>query len=167
MIIPKWNKHYRTIVGTHDVGDDTLHIRFADGVETVVKKRQVIPHGINVSERDIFWERAWVSGDGMCLRVPTRDGDFEIPWDVMRRLTDPVFAKESAALAAEQARHIGARLRVLRKRQGLTQKRVAEMAGIQTSELSDIEHGRCDLSVSVLWKILAVMGCTAADLAAG
>ncbi|HEV2987929.1 MAG TPA: helix-turn-helix transcriptional regulator [Candidatus Angelobacter sp.] len=70
-----------------------------------------------------------------------------------------------AELAAKQAEHVGIRLRELRKQRGLTQAEVAEAAKIEPGNLSRIEKGHFDISTSTLWKVLAAMGYSLADLA--
>ena len=113
----------------------------------------------------IQWHRVRIARGGTHLVVPGAPADVEISWDLIRRLSDPQFAKEVAALAAEQARYIGSRLRRLREGRGLTQAQVSERAGLQPANLSRIENGHFDVATSTLWKVLAAMGYTPADLA--
>jgi DNA-binding XRE family transcriptional regulator len=56
--------------------------------------------------------------------------------------------------------HIGKRIAFLRKRQGLRQKDLANMAGIRCPRLSNIETGRNRPSISALVSIATALGLT-------
>lgn len=56
--------------------------------------------------------------------------------------------------------HIGKRIAYLRKRQGLRQKDLANMAGIRCPRLSNIETGRNRPSISALVSIATALGLT-------
>lgn len=53
---------------------------------------------------------------------------------------------------------IGRAVRRERREHGLTQEALALRAGISRAYLSDVERGKRDLSVTVLFKILAAFG---------
>ena len=53
---------------------------------------------------------------------------------------------------------IGRGVRRERRGHGLTQEALARRAGISRGYLSDVERGKRDLSVTVLFKILAAFG---------
>ena len=59
---------------------------------------------------------------------------------------------------------IGRQIREQRKRKNLTQERLAERAGISLSFLGHIERGSRKLSVDTLYKICAVLDCSADEL---
>ena len=157
----RWDaQEYLVIVGV-SVQDDKLQVTFAN--EDVV---QVAFSAITPSKAEfVDWEKAFVSADALHVTAPGKPKEIEIPWHVIRRLTDSQFARHMADCALNQARHIGARLRELRNRRGLSQAKVAAAAGIEPANLSRIENGRYDLSTSTLWKLLAAMGYSPADLA--
>lgn len=140
--------------------DDKLEVQFRNrDVVRLPVKNLPPPDGAKVD-----WERVRVAPEQDHLIVPRDGGSFQISWDLLRRLTDSAFARHVAELAEEQARYIGAALRRLREARGLTQAHVAEGAGIQVASLSRIENGHFDVASSTLWKLLAVMGCSASDL---
>lgn len=58
---------------------------------------------------------------------------------------------------------IGIRLRKLRMRQGLSQRRLARNAGVSNATISLIEHGRTDPSMGLLKRILDSMGVSFAE----
>jgi len=81
-------------------------------------------------------------------------------------LTDGEYAAYLAAAADEQARQVGLRIRALRTSRGLSSKELAERAGIAPQSLSRIEHGRHDVVLTTLQRILAAMGYALKDLVA-
>lgn len=62
--------------------------------------------------------------------------------------------------------HLGPALILLRKRQGLTQKAVAEAAGMNSSRLSNYESNNKNLSARSLWRLLTALDCSFVDLEA-
>lgn len=52
----------------------------------------------------------------------------------------------------------GARVKEIRCRKGINQKKLAELAGISNSYLSDIEVGRTNPSLKTLFKIAKALG---------
>jgi len=55
--------------------------------------------------------------------------------------------------------HIGNRISFLRKLQGLTQKELAEKAGLQRTHISRIESGKYAVTIDTLDTIARVLGC--------
>lgn len=156
----KWTKAYRTISGV-DPSTDYLVVKFANGDAPTIKCSALVLPDV----KKIKWHEARVAADGSHITVQAEPENLEIPWDVIRNVTDEAFARHMAKRASEQARYIGARLRELRENRGLTQAKVASIAGIEPSNLSRIENGHFDLSTSTLWRVLAAMGYSARDLA--
>lgn len=156
----KWALPYRTI-SRIEIKPDTLIVSFKDGGTATIKHSVLAPSGA----KKIRWHEARVEDDGSCINIPGDPVSLEIPWDVVRKLTDENFARHMAKIASEQAKHIGARLRELRESRGLTQAKVASIAGIEPANLSRIENGQFDISTSTLWRLLAAMGYSARDLA--
>ena len=66
--------------------------------------------------------------------------------------------------AAEQARTIGSKIRELRQARGLTARELAARTGITPQSVYRIEHGKHDVVLTTLGKILAAMGYTYRDL---
>lgn len=104
--------------------------------------------------------------DAFEIMVPTPPGEAHISWFTIRALTDRGFAAHLATMADKRARQVGLRIRELRDRRDLTSKEVAQRAGITPQSLSRIEHGKHDVVVSTLQRILAAMGYSLKDLAA-
>lgn len=61
-------------------------------------------------------------------------------------------------------RKLGARVREIRKRRGLTQARLAEKAGISTKYVGAIEGGGENPTVEILARLSAALGLRPADL---
>lgn len=156
----KWRGTYQKISEV-DVSGDYLIVRFAKGDAAKVKLSALEPPEL----KKLHWNEARIEGHGLYIRVPAEPEPLEIPWDIVRRLTDPEFARDMSQLAEKQSRYIGARLRELRTKRGLTQAKVSVIAGIEPANLSRIENGHYDVSTSTLWKLLAAMGYSARDLA--
>ncbi|MFD4993963.1 helix-turn-helix domain-containing protein [Cellulosimicrobium cellulans] len=62
---------------------------------------------------------------------------------------------------------LGSRVTEERKRRGLTQEELAELAGLSRPTISKIERGVQDVGVVVLCKIARVLGVAAASLLDG
>lgn len=54
--------------------------------------------------------------------------------------------------------NLGPRLKTLRAHQGLSQRKLASLAGVSNATISLIEHGRTDPSMGMLKRILDAMG---------
>jgi len=58
---------------------------------------------------------------------------------------------------------LGQQLRTLRQRRGLSQRKLANLAGVSNATVSLIEHGRTDPSMGLLRKILDTLGVSFAE----
>jgi len=58
----------------------------------------------------------------------------------------------------------GEKIRILRKERGLTLEQVAHKAGMQASNLSDIEKGKRDIRTQTLERIACAIGCSPTEL---
>jgi transcriptional regulator with XRE-family HTH domain len=59
--------------------------------------------------------------------------------------------------------NLGSQLKTLRQRRGLSQRRLAHLAGVSNATVSLIEHGRTDPSLGLLKKILDTLGVSFAE----
>ncbi|MDP9365568.1 MAG: helix-turn-helix domain-containing protein [Chloroflexota bacterium] len=147
-----WNTlDYQRIVSVrHRAG--VLTVGFADGATVTV-------------DVDAFQERPgtrdWdlVTHTAHEIVVPREaDEDDEIPWDVIRSLTDPAFERHLTDFAAESARCIGLRVRELREGARLTAHDLAERSGIPLQRLAAIEAGTDGVSLPALERLVTAMG---------
>ena len=157
----KWNNRNYLIIKAANFEKNKLEITFANGDVAQVSCSSLTPSWASKAQ----WAQSDISPDRLHLVVPAVPRNIEIAGHVIRSLTDPDFAAHMAERAAQQTMHIGTRLRELRKIRGLTQAQVADAAKIEPANLSRIENGHFDISTSTLWKVLAAMGYSPADLA--
>lgn len=127
----------------------------------MVAKAVLTPKGY-----EVYWQDGGISliDFGFALSVPAIPGRFHVPSYRIRLLTDKKFARHWNKMAAEQTRHIGKRLRELRKRKGLMQTEVASRVNMSQASISRIENGNFS-DMKIVWKILDAMGYNAGDLA--
>ena len=59
---------------------------------------------------------------------------------------------------------IGEKLRTLRKAAKLTERKLAELAGVSQSAVSEIEHGKKSPTLDTLLKLCSALGISVADL---
>jgi transcriptional regulator with XRE-family HTH domain len=59
--------------------------------------------------------------------------------------------------------HIGPRLKRLREHHGLSQRKLAQSAGVSNATISLIEHGRTDPSMGLMKRVLDAIGISFAD----
>lgn len=52
---------------------------------------------------------------------------------------------------------IGLRIKILRKERGLTQKELAYSCNLEKSNLSRIEHGKCNMTIGTLLRLCSVL----------
>jgi transcriptional regulator with XRE-family HTH domain len=64
----------------------------------------------------------------------------------------------------EVDQRVGARIRVVRTRAGLTQERLAERLGVETLSVSRFETGRRGVSIPTLFRIADALGVRVQDL---
>ena len=140
----------RMLSADYEAGVLTVH--FADGdiarvpAEDLLAGRDIVP----------AWDRLTCATYEIV--VPTTTVDLEIPWDVVRALTDPAFEQHLVDQAAESAKRIGARVRELREEQRLTERDLAERSGISPERLARIEAGADGISLPTLERLVAAMG---------
>ena len=59
---------------------------------------------------------------------------------------------------------VGQRIQKIRRAKGLTQQQLAEMVGISTNYLSDVERGKSSARIDNLVAIINALGCSADDV---
>lgn len=141
------------------VENGILTVQFADGDIVTIPVSQLLP-----GETQLALPPAFDLND-FEININTSDGQYAIPWDRIRILTDDEFAKEMVAAAEENSKSVGRRIKTLRERQNLTAKKLAERAGIAAQTITRIEKGQTDLSFGILKRILTAMGYSLSDLA--
>ena len=139
---------------------------FGNTDHITLRASTLLPH-----RPDARWDACtWPDGVHISIPVTPGTGDarsdtVDIPWDVVRTLTDADFAVHMAHRAEETARRTGSRLRRMRKARGLTAVELGKRVGMSQPSISRIENGGHDLSLGTLEKPLAAMGYSLSDLA--
>jgi hypothetical protein len=98
------------------------------------------------------------------IRVPTNHGEVDIPWDVLRYLSDATFHEEWDVAMDNANRIAGARLRTLREQRGLSVSQLSKRIGEDEAIIRGIEDGT-SAQPQLEARILAAMGYTYSDLA--
>ena len=150
-------EYLRMVAATY--ASNVLTVEFEDGFRTRVHISELDLDSTTVPD----WNRMIVAAYE--LVIPSNAGNIEIPWDVIRALSDPAFEQHLATKAAEQAHRIGRRLRKLRSDQGIDTAELATRAEVAVDQLERIERGEDGVSLPVLERVLHVMGCDWHDLA--
>jgi DNA-binding XRE family transcriptional regulator len=155
-----WDRaDYQRIASVERQGDQ-LVVGSEDGSRASVHARRVLPP----NTRDVDWDK--LDFNSYEIIISTAQGQIELPWSTVRILTDKEYGAHLAAAAEEQAKRIGLRIKELRQSRRLTSKELAERAGITPQSLSRIEHGRHDVVLTTLQRILAAMRYSLRDLVA-
>lgn len=133
-------------------------VRFGDGTKARVEIGQLEAYGV----RDDEWPLAR-AGD-YHVSVPTKPDDTEIPWDVLRYMTDSEFREHWDEVMFEAGRRVGARFREFREERNLRVAELAKRAGIEVTVLGKIESGKAAADFDLEERVLATMGCSFAAL---
>jgi DNA-binding Xre family transcriptional regulator len=156
---PRWHQQGYLLMTNVQPEGLWLVVSFADGDRVRVKADRLLPP----DTAPVDWDRLTFNSHE--IGVPSAEEIVIIPSDRVRVLTDKTFAAHLARMADEQARHVGRRIRELREARGLAGEELAERAGIDAGELSQIEEGQHEVVLPMLQAILAAMNCTVRDVA--
>ncbi|MHB8575607.1 MAG: helix-turn-helix domain-containing protein [Dehalococcoidia bacterium] len=140
--------------------DGRLTVLFADATWVEFDGRALLPTEAGTPR----WRDLSVDEFGDFIEVPTESGSVDLPADRMRALTDPAFGQHRLELALAEANRIGHRLRLLRERRGLSADEVATRAGLAPDVINRVERGQHDVILTLLDKILSVMGASFDEL---
>ena len=156
--VARWDApEYQRISSAHyEAG--TLTVHFDDGSEVMVDADRILPPRVG----EVDWGKLAV--DPYEITIPATDGEVEVPWSTIRVLSDKDYSAHLVTAAGEQARHVGQRIQELRRTRKLSSKDLAERAGITPQSLSRIEHGKHDVVLTTLQRILTAMGYSLRDL---
>ncbi|MFC1612678.1 hypothetical protein ACFL29_02405 [Patescibacteria group bacterium] len=145
--------------GKLPTGNYILHITFASGDKVSIDTKFIDSEGYS----DIKWQRVSLDPSGECILIEALPGPLVLTWNIIRRMTDWEFAKDTVKTHKDQQIEAGKLLRNLRKKINSTPQEIAEKAGIGLYKLALAEEG-VDLEMTMLWKILDAIGRNIADL---
>ena len=148
----RWDRFEYSCIRSASYREGSLAISFADGTEAVADVAGLLPSRFQRPR----WEEMSFSQHEVV--VPTDDGEIEIPFDVIRRATDPEYAAHWKAIAGEYYGGKGLRLQELRHSRNLSLDDVAARSGIVVAELERIEQGDPDLVTAHTTRVLEAMG---------
>lgn len=150
--IAPWNtRDYQRIVSVgYEAG--VLTVGFADGSTGAV---HVDAFRDRPGTRE--WDRATHTEHEIV--VPRQaDEDDEIPWDVVRSLTDPEYDRFLEERVVDSAKRYGARVRELRESARLTHHDLADRSGLPLRRVAEIEAGTDGISLPALERLVTAMG---------
>ena len=130
--------------------------------------------GLNVCFADGFVTSVpWVSVRGVrglsdvdCIElnpyevlIRTKHGEVvEIPWDVVRNVGDHDYRTQVEAIALEGQRKFGERLSGLRRRSGLSQRKLAELSGVGRVTIARLESASQSPRLETIQRLATAMG---------
>lgn len=136
--------------------DGCLTITFKNDDVVAVKPEQLTPERAD-------WSRVAV-GDGYYIEAPGETAMVEIPTTSIREITNPAYGRFSERSWRYTNRSIGAHLRRLRKRQGLTQQELARRIGARQPNIARLEKGEREPGIGTVASILAALDLDWADM---
>lgn len=156
---PWFTREYLRIAAAAWHGDE-LVVDFEDGTRARVDVAQLLQQQTGAD-----WER--LTFTPYEIIIPTDQGNAEVPWDVIRALSDRAFNQHLLDAAAEEAKSVGIRLTQLREERGLTVIVLAERAGIEPHVLSRFERGEDNVPLPTLQRIVAALECSLREFVVG
>jgi hypothetical protein len=154
----RWNTLAYQRIATTQFADGNLLVEFEDGSRVALDPRPLLPPQL----RHPDWSR--VVAQEYEIVVPTEDGPFEIPWDVIRVRTDPAYDSHWAEASRAAAERTGNRIRLLREARLLTIEDLSVRTGIAPAVLGRLERGLADSHEANAQVVLEAMGYVFADL---
>jgi transcriptional regulator with XRE-family HTH domain len=134
-----------------------VEVRFANGdTVTVPPDLLGVPHANFSVHVD--------SDDTTHVRVIAGTNVRDVDWTVIRAASDAAFADELRERDADESRRVGRRLKALRENRGLSQRNIAQLAGMSAPQLSKLEAGATDMRLSTARSLLRAMGASFADI---
>jgi len=131
-----------------------LLVSFLDGSLVSLTVDDLRAYGVEDHE----WQHA--RSEVHHIAVPTKHGEVEIPWDVVRALTDGHFRDYLSEHALRTVKYVGARFRDLRQNRGLDASEVARRAGVTTGDIDRLESGELPADLDLENRVLASLGLT-------
>jgi transcriptional regulator with XRE-family HTH domain/Zn-dependent peptidase ImmA (M78 family) len=154
----KWDyPEYQKIINV-EIKNDQLLVEFANGDKIKTNLSSII----SVDASNILFDK--LHFNSYEIIVPTAEGNIDIPWDMIRALTDRDYSKFLADEAEEQANAVGVKIKRLREKRHYKSNELAELAGLTPQTISRIEKGHTDVSFVTLKRILGAMGYSLQDL---
>lgn len=156
--MPADDKAFRTIVQVEKRHNE-LYVQFADELESIIPIDE-----LSLSLAELNFDTIEVHNSNSIV-IQRKDGGEEvIAWDVARRFGDPEFAKDQEREDIRTRKRLGEHLKKLRQEAGLTQIKLAGLAGISRHTISRIENGENYPNSSTLRKLAVSLDLNFSDL---
>ncbi len=156
-----------TITGvTANPQNGTLTVQFDDGFVGEVALTDLEQSGLPI-ELDIHRVTFKAENNRVLIGLKGTSQHEIVPWDLLRALCDPVFAKRSQHELTRSRRILGQTIKRLRNQHTppLTQEALAQRAEINRITLANIEAGRAgNPTLTTLKKIASGLNVQVADL---
>lgn len=144
-----------------DVEQRRLRVWFADGLSAIVPAEEIEKAGkpvtLDLSEVKLLDPYVILIGN-------SKGGIEEVPWDLIRHFCDAGFSRSEQMKDELSRRALGARLRRLRERAGLTQNELADKAKVGRATISRIENGRMYAHTATLRRLAKALDIDLVDL---
>jgi DNA-binding transcriptional regulator YiaG len=114
-----------------------LTVDFENGDRAQLDPKLLLPRSARPEEVD--WWR--IGSNGFEILIPIGQSWFEVPWDVIRDITDDEFSEHWTKMEQEIVKNRGERIRELRELQELSVEELASRAGVTTDDVIRIESG--------------------------
>jgi DNA-binding XRE family transcriptional regulator len=156
-----WDSGRYLALAKVELSDGRLYVQFADGDEITIGLDRLRAAGLGTAAPR--WpELTWDAGE---IRIPGGDATSEaVPGHALRLLSDPAYAAHYANQAADYARRLGQRLKMLRRRRRVSRREIACRAGISPTTLSRVESGHHEITNETIAAILRALDATLDDL---
>jgi ribosome-binding protein aMBF1 (putative translation factor) len=129
-----------------------LLVAFADGSEVSLAVDDLDAYGVEDRE----WQMA--RSEIYHITTPTSRGDIEIPWDVIRALTDHEFRSFLTEHAEQTAKRVGTRLRDLRNERRIGASDLARRVGVSRERIDRLEAGELPADLDFEKRVLEALG---------
>lgn len=138
-----------------------LRVWFADGLSAIVPAEEIERAGRPVT---LDLSQVKLLDPYVILIANTEGGIEEVPWDLIRHYCDAEFSRSEQRKDELSRRALGARLRRLRERAGLTQNDLADKAKVGRATISRIENGRMYAHTATLRRLAKALDIDLVDL---
>ena len=118
-----------------------LTVEFANGDRVQLDPKLLLPRSAKPEEVD--WWR--IESNAAEILIPIGETWLDVPWDVIRDITDPEFSAWWTRVDQKILQKRGNRIRQLREKQSLSLQELAERANVIVDDVTRVESGTHEL----------------------
>lgn len=145
-----------------DREEGKLLVLFGDGTWVGLSAEQIEAARPRPTKLDL--SRVMLDDPHVLVIGNAQGGTEELPWDLVRYLGDPEFARSEREKGELSKRVLGERIKKLRERAALTQEELAQKAKVGRATISRLENGKEYANTRTLRSIAKALGLNLADL---